>query len=227
MPDAAATAPTEAKPEAAEATARLDGRLAELRELATSSPLEARDQVWSWFEELREQAGHDLDAATATLADLFRAGTPPREIDGQTEGMLVTPLIAGPVDAALRRLTGLWMPWQGKRFHRSEGRGDNVLAGSARFPAKLLWPLYGTKPISGGRAAFDFETRVEEGKDDPGLDVLVIDYAPVESNPGFIIRKIRDELVEIVPGANLGKVLWHGGDDSYSLIGYFALRSPA
>jgi hypothetical protein len=49
----------------------------------------------------------------------------------------------------------------------------------------------------------------------------------VDSNPRFVIKRIRDELVEIVPGANLGKVLWRHGDGSYTLIGYFALRSPA
>jgi hypothetical protein len=29
----------------------------------------------------------------------------------------------------------------------------------------------------------------------------------VPSNPGLLIRQIRDELVRIVPGANLGKML--------------------
>ena len=55
--------------------------------------------------------------------------------------------------------------------------------------------------------------------------MLVIDYYPVESNPRFIIRQIRDELVEIVPGANLGKILWRRDEDDHALIGYFALRS--
>ncbi len=50
---------------------------------------------------------------------------------------------------------------------------------------------------------------------DPATEVLVIDYAPVDDNPGLIIKSIRDELVEIVPGANLGKILYRRGG-SYS-----------
>jgi hypothetical protein len=119
------------------------------------------------------------------------------------------------------------MPWLGKRFDAAAGRGDNVLTQSARWPAKLFWPLYRTRPLGGDRSAFDFETRVEASEDDPAVEVLVIDYVVVDSNPGFLIKRIRDELVEIVPGANLGKVLWRHGDGSYALIGYFALRSPA
>ena len=57
--------------------------------------------------------------------------------------------------------------------------------------------------------------------------MLVIDYAPVDSNPALIIKSIRDELVQIVPGANLGKMLWrHGDGERHSLLAYFALRSP-
>jgi hypothetical protein len=77
-------------------------------------------------------------------------------------------------------------------------------------------------------AAFDFQTRVEPGAIDTDRDVLVIDYAPVDSNPRVIIKSIRDELVEIVPGANLGKMLWRSGsgeDASYTLLAYFALKS--
>ena len=74
-------------------------------------------------------------------------------------------------------------------------------------------------------AAFDFETRVEPGKLDPGTDVLVIDYAPVHSNPRLVIKQVRDELVEVAPGAHLGKMLWHHGEDRYSLAAYFALRT--
>jgi hypothetical protein len=48
---------------------------------------------------------------------------------------------------------------------------------------------------------------VEAGKLDPSVQVLVIDYESVPSNPRLLIRQIRDELVQIVPGANLGKML--------------------
>jgi hypothetical protein len=202
-------------------------RVAELREQAASEPVEARDAAWQWFGQLGEQAGSDRDAATAALAELFALGTPPAGIDGRTEGMLVASLITPPVDRIMRGLTGAWMPWLGKRFDAEANHGDNVLTQSARWPAKLFWPLYGTRPFGDDRTAFDFETRVEPSEDDPPVEVLVIDYVVMDSNPRFLIKRIRDELVEIVPGANLGKILWRHGDGSYALIGYFALRNPA
>lgn len=203
----------------------IEGRVAELRELGKTDPAAARDQAWEWFQELGAETGRDREGGAAKLGVLFRQGVPPAEIDGQTEGILVAPLIANPVDAFARRITKAWMPWLGKRFNRAEARGDNVLASSAKWPSKLLWPLYSMGEAKGGKAAFDFETAVEPGKADPDVQVLKIDYAPVDRNPRFIIKPIRDELVEIVPGANLGKILWRGRDGGYTLIGYFALKS--
>jgi hypothetical protein len=227
MPEGQATktARSEPTPDANGSGSEVGRRLAELRETGAASPEEARDATWRWFHDLGDEVRRDRDGGTAKLNELFRSGTPPAGIDGQTEGILVAPLIAGRVDGVLRGITGLWMPWQGKRFMREEGRGDNVLAGSARWPAKLFWPLYGTKPMQGGRAAFDFQTRVEPSEDDADVQVLVIDYSVMDSNPRFLIKSIRDELVEIMPGANLGKVLWRHGDGHHSLIGFFALRT--
>ena len=225
MPETAASTAQKAPPGAEEALSDVARRVAELRKQVEESPGVASDAAWAWFKELGEEARDDRSAGAEKLNELFRLGVPPSGIDGQTEGIFVAPLITPPVDRALRMLTGSWMPWLGKRFDSTTSMGDNTLSGSARWPAKLLWPLYGTKPYGSNRAAFEFETRVEPGKDDPDRDVLVIDYHPVESNPRFIIRQIRDELVEIVPGANLGKILWRHNEDDHALIGYFALRS--
>ncbi len=129
-------------------------------------------------------------------------------------------------DTAIAALTTAWLPWAGKRFDDAARTGDNLLLRSARLPSKLLWPLYATRDAGRHLAAFDFETRVEPGALDPDREVLVIDYAPVDSNPALIIKSIRDELVQIVPGANLGKMLWrHGDGERHSLLAYFALRS--
>lgn len=214
------------QPSPTESSSEIGVRVAELREQAAGSPLEARDAAWHWFEQLGEETGRDRDAGAAALGELFELGLPPEGIDGRTEGILVAPLISGTVDRAMRGLAGAWMPWRGKRFDSVANRGDNVLADSARWPAKLFWPLYGTRSLGDARSAFDFETRVERSEDEgPPVDVLVIDYVVVDSNPSFLIKRIRDELVEIVPGANLGKILWRHGDGSYANIGYFALRN--
>jgi len=221
----AKTAEPASAPAAAGPTSDIAGRVTELRRLADDSPLMARDHAWEWICTLRDEAKRDRDGTRDKLDELFREGLPAKDVDGRTEGILVMPLIQRQVDSVLGRITGAWMPWMGKRIDRGAAHGDNVLRNDARWPAKLLWPLYGTKALGDARAAFDFETRVEPGKADPDVDVLVIDYSVVDSNPRFIIKKIRDELVEVAPGANLGKVLWRGGGDSYTLIGFFALRS--
>src|SRR5438445_530922 len=80
---------------------------------------------------------------------------------------------------------------------------------------------------AGGRLAFEFETAVEPGKIEPAVDVLKIDYAPVAANPRLVIRQIRDELVELVPGTYLGRILWRSRGGRYANIGFFALRQPA
>jgi hypothetical protein len=196
-----------------------------LRELSQGDPTAAANQTWSWFKKLGGEAARDRAGAEAELDELFLQGSVPAGLDGATEGILVAPLIQPTVDSVVRRITGAWMPWAGKRFDQAANTGDNVLAGSARWPAKLLWPLYGTSPIAGGRAAFDFNTFEDAGKVDPSLRVLVIDYESMDSNPRLIIKRIRDELVQIVPGANLGKILWKTGEDAYTNIGFFALRT--
>ena len=59
---------------------------------------------------------------------------------------------------------------------------------------------------------------------DPDRETLKIDYDS-DANPGLLIRDILDELVEVVPGAYLGKVLLRRGRDRrWALMGYFALE---
>ena len=206
-------------------TGEVAERVAKLRTLAETDVDAAARDAWAWIEELGELAKSDREGGEAALDELFALGRAPKGLDGATEGILVAPLIQPLVDKVAGAITGLWMPWQGKRFDAAAGRGDNRLTGETRWVAKLLWPLYGTKSgPDGERLAFDFETRVEPGMLDPDTEVLVIDYAPVDDNPRLIIKSIRDELVEIVPGANLGKILYRKGG-GYSNIGFFALRS--
>ena len=210
--------------QATEASSPIAIRVAELRELATTDPRAAQEATWAWFKELGKRRDE------AQLGELYKLGDPPRDLDGPTEGILVVPLIQGAFDRFATTLTGAWMPWLGKAFDAEAQRGYNRLAPSARWPAKALWPFYSTTEDEHARHAFDFETAIEPGKADPDVQVLKIDYGPVASNPRLVIRRIRDELVQIVPDTYLGKILWRSGDDedaTYSCIGYFALRQPA
>jgi len=203
-----------------------DDRLAWLRKSAAEGQSGAVDSAWSWIVELSTLADNDADSAEAQLNDLFRLGTSPVDLDGPTEGILVMTTTNPALDTVTRAVTALWMPWQGKRFDSDSGTGDNRLTRSTGLVGKLLWPLYSMRDAESGKLAFDFDTYVEAGKDDPDRQVMVIDYANVESNPRLVIRSIRDELVELVPGVYLGKILFNTGSDRYSKIGYFALRTP-
>jgi hypothetical protein len=202
------------------------GRVNKLREQARADPAGAREEAWNWIAELGRRAGNDRDGALRELQELFLCGAPAEGVSGQTEGILVTWTMHPVLDRLVGAVTDAWMPWLGKKFFPERRRGENTLTGSARWPAKLLWPLYSTGDSPLGRTAFDFETYVEAGRLDPSVDVLVIDYGSISTNPRLLIRQIRDELVEIVPGANLGKMLVRvpGRLDFLPAL-YFALKS--
>jgi hypothetical protein len=201
-------------------------RVRELREEAGTDPEGAREEAWNWIAGLGRRAVRERDAALADLQEMFLCGRPADGIKGQTEGILVTWTMHAVPDKLLGAITNAWMPWVGKKFDHENRRGVNTLTRSARWPAKLLWPLYSTNADPLGRSAFDFTTYVEAGRLDPSIDVLVIDYESVPTNPRLLIRQIRDELVEVVPGANLGKMLVNvpGRRELFPAL-YFALKS--
>jgi hypothetical protein len=150
-------------------------------------------------------------------------GVPPSPpLDGETRGIMVTPTVPRPLDLGLRGLAALWLPWRGKRFDAAAERGDNLLSASARWPARVLWPSYQPEPLDDGYAAFRFRTYVSPGTVDPDIETLKIDYDSDE-NPRLLVRDILDELVQIVPGAYLGKVLLRRGS-KWRLAGYFGLE---
>ena len=206
-------------------TSGVVSKLEWLRASVSAHPEDAADSTWAWIDELSKRAKTDAAGADADLNELFRLGTAPTDLHGATEGMLVMTTTNERFDAVVRLITSMWMPWQGKRFDKDAAKGDNRLTKSTGLVGKLLWPLYKMTDHVDGKLAFDFETYVEAGKEDPDVDVMVIDYAEIEKNPKLVIRKIRDELVELVSGVYLGKILYNTGSGYYKL-GYFALRIP-
>jgi hypothetical protein len=176
--------------------------------------------TWQRLHELGRNESFD------ELNSIFAAGSAPRGLDGPTDGMLVAPSMGSVRTPIVKAMSRVYMPWLGKRFFATDGRGDNRFTPSVRLPAKLLWPRYATRPNGAERTAFDFLTRIEAGGHDPDTQVLVIDYAPVEQNPDHLIRRIRDEIVEVQAGVFLGKILYREDDGGYSNLGFFALRRP-
>jgi hypothetical protein len=90
--------------------------------------------------------------------------------------------------------------------------------------AHVYWPLYRGYVENGHDTyrAFAFRTRVAPGLADPDRQVLKIDY-DLDGNPGFSVRRVLDELMQIADGDYLGKaqVKWWWG--RWQLVAYFTL----
>jgi hypothetical protein len=167
----------------------------------------------------------DLRTRTiSALDELFRGGSAPDPPpDGFLRGRALTGTIWAPLDALGRRLAIVYMPWLGKSFDSSAGRGVNVLERSALAPMRLMWPNYNAWRRDDGRIeAFRFKTRTAPGSIDSGTTVLKIDY-DFEENPTMIIRRVLDEVVQIEAGLYLGKVLYRLRS-GFHPIGFFSLE---
>jgi hypothetical protein len=203
-------------------TSSIAERVAALREIAEHDPLASQEFAWAWFEHLGKLVERDR-AVLDDLDELFACGRPSRGIDGPTEGIALWFHINRVLDAFLNVMLAVHNPWIGKRFNAAQQTGDNLATTGGRWLLKLIWPSFRIHSEDGRWVGGDFQTRVEAGAIEPRVDVLVIDYAPVETNPAYA-RRVRDELVEIVPGAHFGRALLLEGD-KYRNTTYFALRS--
>jgi hypothetical protein len=178
--------------------------------------------AWEALNGLKARSARRPKATAADLNQIFRAGAPPQGLDNRCDGILVM-TTQGPLDGLARRLTSLWMPWLGKRFDQRAATGDNLLLPAAAAPARFVWPRYAFRPVEPGViSAFDFRTYTAPGLTDPDRAVLKIDY-DIDANPGFLIRDILDELVEVGSHTYLGKVHMRRGGN-WKMVGYFALR---
>lgn len=161
----------------------------------------------------------------ASLNDMFRAGTPPKApLDGSYAGVLLALDVAPGLTQFFRYLAQRWMPWQGKTLDARGASGDNVFTRDSLGLAHIIWPLYRGYRDDGPQTyrAFEFCTRVAPGLFDPDRQVLKIDY-DLPSNPGFTIRRVLDELVQVAGGEYLGKAHLHWWWGRWQTVAFFAL----
>jgi len=162
----------------------------------------------------------------AALDAAFRAGAvPDPPPDGPYHGEVVALDIAPIVTPIVEWLTSFLMPWKGKYLIAAESRGDNIFGARWRTVLRLLFPFYkGNRDYGSDRfRAFVFDTSIASGKVDTDRRVFRIDYDRPD-NPGFSIRRIVDEIVEVGNGVYLGKVHFQWWWGTWQMIGYFALR---
>lgn len=209
----------------------INTRVAELNRLAQRDPRDAQQQAWTWFGEL----GHRLPgpATEAELAALFAAGAPP-DPDGPTEGLLIGFVTPGGLDRTAHLLLPLAktvvqraprMPWLGKKFDKQARQGTNAVTGLVVALARVLAPRYRFVRVGEHYEGFQMRNWVEESVVSPGTGVLVLDYEAAQMGNPWPISRIRDEMVQIVPGTYLGAKLWHQAD-GYRQIAWWAAQSP-
>lgn len=172
------------------------------------------------------RAGNERGASFATLDAIFNMGTAPEApMDGNYRGELLTPTLFGPIDTVGRFLARLWLPWKGKRFDSAASSGYNYLTRGGHVAGRLVWPLY-NKWGRVGRGLyryFNFKTSTGPGVNDPGTTALKLDYNLPE-NPGFLVRLVLDELVQVSGGYYLGKAYLRSRGGKYRLAAYFTLH---
>ena len=194
-----------------------------MREVAAGDPEGAREEAWDWF--LRLGAARDEES----LDDLFRLGdaTP---MSGPTDGILLSIFMSPVLDRLGIALLGPGrptMPWRGKTFDQMTETGANRF--EPWFPplSRFAWPLYRGRRMDGDEhLMFDMRNGEMEDPLDPGHAIWKIDYRDKDLRSPWFIRHCLDTLVEVVPGAHLGRLYYERGG-RYSTLLYFALKPSA
>jgi hypothetical protein len=185
----------------------------------------ATQDVHAAIAEATRQFPRQRAASIAQLNEIFSHGAAPRPaLDGRYQGALLTTSVSPLIDSLARALIGRWLPWKGKVFDAATQTGDNMFSNDGLWASRLVFPGYkGTRPDGPGRSrALQFRTYLGAGKDDPAPEVLKLDYN-LETNPGFIVRDVLDELVQVYSGYYLGKahLLWR---NKWRCAAYFTLQ---
>lgn len=161
-----------------------------------------------------------------TLHAIFKLGSAPASaLEGRFRGQLVTTTIFSPLDSFGRVMARLYIPWLGKRFDAGSQAGDNVFKPGMRFWGHVYWPRYnGYRPYGQSLlTAFPFHTSTGPGALDPEVEVLKLDYNDPR-NPGFVVRDVLDELVQVTGNYYLGKAYIRRPGGRLRLAAFFALQ---
>lgn len=207
-------------PDELRARGPIGARVAELRELSASDPERAQNEAWDWFKAL------GADADEKSLDELFTLGDA-KPMEGATDGILVAFFVTPVLDSVVMALMGpgrATMPWMGKTFDPETGTGANRF--KQWFPpiSRIVFPRYrGQRREAGEPLLFDMENGIIPDPLDPSHAVWKIEYKDPEKGNPFFVKDVLDCLVQIVPGAHLGRIE-HEGKSGFRNLGYFALK---
>jgi hypothetical protein len=197
-------------------------RLGALRNLASDDQRAAHDRAWEWL----------LSRSATELVVVFERGASPAALpDGDTDGVVVAFTVHPRVDGLLGRAFTGTLPWQGKRFRAQTRTGVVLFQRRARWTLRVIMHRHRSRTVDGKTAAMEFrvgfEPSVAEQNRSP---LLALDY-DVAVNPR-LLRGLREEVVEVVPGVFLGRMMlspwrfpWRRiAKGRWLAVGYFVLR---
>jgi hypothetical protein len=168
----------------------------------------------------------DRPLGLAEVEALFLAGKPAEGLIGAYRGRLLATTVGYGLDGICEGLARLWMPWRGKEFSRQAAEGVNLFTTGGRRAIRAVFPRYrGLADSEDGASAFAFATSIGPSATSPDRTVLRLDYRDVTGNPGFPVRRILDELVQVQPGLYLGQALLAGGG-RLRRAAWFSLERP-
>lgn len=209
--------------EEAERSAGGGSVLADLRELAISTPALARRHGWEYLRDL------GVRGRRSQLHCLFSQGAAPQRLHGALEGLIVGNLFGIPEAHLANPLLKIEPTWRGKSFDADSGTGCNRLALISRAVMPVIAPGYrGLRRLGSEMVGFHFNHSTETAAVAPFVKVCALDYGVEDyRNPSvrtFPIKRTRDEIVELLPGLYLGRALLTMPSGEVRLIAYFALR---
>lgn len=194
-------------------------RVAALRELAQHDAAFARDAGWHMLLDLGRR-----DDRTA-LHELWLAGDVPSIPPGRTLGKNLGRQHSTPAARRTNLVNRIDDPWIGKTIGEHEGYNRLKL-----HSAPLVYALARKVPprLEGRELAlFGFDVETTSGAIEPTREVMALKYDPARhGNPagGILpLARIRDEIVELIDGLYVARVLYREGGQ-FKHIGAFALR---
>lgn len=159
------------------------------------------------------------------LESIFQSGSlPDPPLEGPYAGEFLAFQIAPGFSQLAARLSYAWTAWRGKIFDSERSGGSNIINQGLRPIAGLIWPFYhGYKKYTDETyLAFPFKTTSGPGITNPKMQVFQVHY-DIPENPGWIVRRMLDEIIQIEPDYYLGKANFHWWQGGWQAWAYFCL----
>ena len=207
----------------------VDERVEAIRLRAKSDPEGARDELWSWLNEVLALPPQQRHTALAVLDRLFKAGEPHEEYaDGHNIIGVPRATVHPVLDRLIHAIFSVWQPWHGKQWSRERREGATTFTRGYMLLSLLVTPRHRFRKVGEHHwNAYTQPMLLRPSVETPHHEVLVLDY-PAGERQAWMMSIVHDELTAVVPGAWLAKVYLHtrfGRRTRNVPIAYFPIRT--